>query len=335
MADAQSYIPYVSEVSERLSALQGISPRTLMDQACELRRQGHGKLFSFSPKVFIPVTRLCRDTCGYCTFAKSPRAVASPFMSPDEILDVARRGAAAGCTEALFTLGDRPEQRYRVAQDALAALGHGTTIGYLDEMARLVHREVGLLVHLNAGILTADEVARMRCVTVSQGLMLESTSMRLCQKGGPHYGCASKLPAARIAAIEAAGQQAVPFTTGILIGIGETRRERVESLLTIRNLHKRFGHIQEVIVQNFLAKPGQRWLAPRSRLSRNYCGRSRQPGTCSVRTRISRHRRINLRAVCGSSWSRDPRLGRDLAGDARLRQSGSGLARNPRIARGN
>jgi FO synthase len=256
MADPQSYIPSETIVSEWLSVLQGMSLRTLMDQACDLRRQGHGELVSFSPKVFIPVTRLCRDACGYCTFAKSPRAVANPFMSPDEILDVARRGAEAGCTEALFTLGDRPEQRYRVAQDALVALGHETTNGYLEEMARLVQREAGLLVHLNAGILAADEIARMRRISVSQGLMLESTSTRLGQKGGPHYGCASKLPAVRIAMIEAAGQRAVPFTTGILIGIGETRRERVESLLTIRNLHDTFGHIQEVIVQNFLPKPG-------------------------------------------------------------------------------
>jgi len=256
MTDPQSYIPSETTVSEWLSVLQGMSLRSLMDKACDLRRQGHGELVSFSPKVFIPVTHLCRDACGYCTFAKSPRAVANPFMSPDEILDVAQRGAEAGCTEALFTLGDRPEQRYRVAQDALVALGHETTNSYLEEMARLVQREAGLLVHLNAGILAADEIARMRRVSVSQGLMLESTSKRLGQKGGPHYGCASKLPAVRIAMIEAAGQRAVPFTTGILVGIGETRRDRVESLLTIRNLHDAFGHIQEVIVQNFLPKPG-------------------------------------------------------------------------------
>ena len=131
MADPQSYVPSETTVSEWLPVLQGMSLRTLMDRACDLRRQGHGELVSFSPKVFIPITHLCRDACGYCTFAKSPRAVANPFMSPDEILDVARRGAEAGCTEALFTLGDRPEQRYRVAQDALVALGHETTNGYL------------------------------------------------------------------------------------------------------------------------------------------------------------------------------------------------------------
>jgi FO synthase len=256
MLTAQEYIPDAAEVSGWLSVLDGMPLQKLMDQTCALRRQGHGDVISFSPKVFIPVTRLCRDACGYCTFAKSPRAVASPFLSPEQILDIARQGAAAGCTEALFTLGDRPERRYRIARAVLAAFGHETTISYLSEVARLVQHETGLLVHLNAGILSADEIARMRRVSLSQGLMLESTSMRLCEKGGPHYGCASKSPAVRIAMIEAAGQQAVPFTTGILIGIGETRRERVEALLTIKNLHERFGHIQEVIIQNFLAKPG-------------------------------------------------------------------------------
>jgi FO synthase len=256
MPDTEPYLPDAADVSGWLALLEGMPLQALMDQACALRRQGHGDVISFSPKVFIPVTRLCRDACGYCTFAKSPRAVPSPFLSPDQILDIARQGAEAGCIEALFTLGDRPEQRYRVAQAALAAFGHETTVSYLSEVARLVLQETGLLVHLNAGILSADEIARMRRISVSQGLMLESTSTRLCEKGGPHYGCASKLPAGRIAMIEAAGQQAVPFTTGILIGIGETRRERIEALLAIKNLHARFGHIQEVIIQNFLAKPG-------------------------------------------------------------------------------
>jgi len=179
-----------------------------MHQACALRREGHREVISFSPKVFVPVTRLCRDACGYCTFAKSPREVDSPFLSPDEILDIAHEGAQAGCSEALFTLGDHPEQRYRVAMTALEERGHKSTVGYLAEVARLVQQKTGLLVHINAGILSADEIGLMRRVSVSQGLMLESASTRLCQKGGPQYGCSSKQPHVRIEMIAAAGEQA-------------------------------------------------------------------------------------------------------------------------------
>ncbi|MGB7256445.1 MAG: 5-amino-6-(D-ribitylamino)uracil--L-tyrosine 4-hydroxyphenyl transferase CofH, partial [Pseudolabrys sp.] len=209
---------------------------------------------SFSPKVFIPLTQLCRDACGYCAFAKPPRALERPYLTADDVLQIARQGAAAGCTEALFTLGDRPEQRYRLASKALADMGHETTVGYLAAMAALVQKETGLLAHINAGIMSRDEIAALRRMSASQGIMLESASDRLTHKGGAHFGCASKRPAVRIEMIEAAGEQAVPFTTGILIGIGETRAERLEALLTIKNLHERFGHIQEVIVQNFLPK---------------------------------------------------------------------------------
>jgi FO synthase len=176
-------------------------------------------------------------------------------MSPEDVLEAARQGARLNCGEALFTLGDRPEARYGVASKALEGLGHPTTTSYLIEMATRVHKETGLLAHINAGILTRDEITALRKVSVSQGIMLESTSERLAQKGGPHFGCFSKLPETRIEMIEAAGEAAVPFTTGILIGIGETRAERIDALLTIQNLHSRFHHIQEVIVQNFLPKP--------------------------------------------------------------------------------
>ncbi|HVV60704.1 MAG TPA: 5-amino-6-(D-ribitylamino)uracil--L-tyrosine 4-hydroxyphenyl transferase CofH, partial [Pseudolabrys sp.] len=254
MADSNKYRPIESEVAAWLARLDGRSLHALMDEAAALRRQGHGNVISFSPKVFIPLTQLCRDACGYCAFAKSPRALERPYLTADDVLKIARQGAAAGCTEALFTLGDRPEQRYRLAGKALAEMGHETTVSYLGAMAAMVQKETGLLAHINAGVMSRDEIALLRRVSASQGIMLESASDRLTQRGGAHFGCASKRPAVRIEMIETAGEQAVPFTTGILIGIGETRAERIEALLTIRRLHERFGHIQEVIVQNFLPK---------------------------------------------------------------------------------
>ena len=228
----------------------------LMAIARELRDRRSGDVVTYSPKVFIPLTELCRDVCRYCTFAKTPGNVRAPYLSVDEAVDVARRGAEAGCTEALFTLGDQPERRYRAAREALARMGFESTIDYLVHAARRVHEETGLLPHVNPGIMQREELARLREVSVSAGIMLESTSRRLCEKGGPHYGSPDKDPEVRLATLERAGALAVPFTTGILIGIGETRRERVESLLAIRDVHERHGHIQEVIVQNFRAKPG-------------------------------------------------------------------------------
>ncbi len=230
----------------------------LMERAQALRDQGHGRLHSYSPKVFIPLTHLCRDVCHYCTFAQPPRRGEAAFMTLDEVMAVARAGAAAGCTEALFTLGDKPELRYGAARDALAALGHETTLSYLEEACRAVIAETGLLPHVNAGVMGADEIARLRRVSVSQGLMLESASERLSQKGGPHYGSPDKAPARRLETIRLAGAVGVPFTSGILIGIGETREERVDSLLALRDLHREYGHIQEIIIQNFRAKPGTR-----------------------------------------------------------------------------
>ena len=228
----------------------------VLAEARALREEGHGRLVTYSPKVFIPLTKLCRDVCHYCTFARPPRRGERAFMSADEVLEVARAGAAAGCHEALFTLGDKPELRYRVAREELTELGCATTIEYLARMCELVLAETGLLPHANPGVMTREELVALRGVSASQGIMLETISERLSERGGPHFGSPDKLPAARLATIEAAGELAIPFTSGILIGIGETRAERLEALFAIRSLHERYGHVQEVIVQNFRAKPG-------------------------------------------------------------------------------
>ncbi|HUN41394.1 MAG TPA: 5-amino-6-(D-ribitylamino)uracil--L-tyrosine 4-hydroxyphenyl transferase CofH [Acetobacteraceae bacterium] len=227
----------------------------LMDAASAKRDAAFGRLVSYSRKVFIPLTKLCRDVCHYCTFAERPRADRPAYLSADDVLAIARAGAAAGCTEALFTLGDKPELRYNAAREWLAAHGHTTTIGYLRETCALVLKETSLLPHLNPGVMTHDEIASLREVSASMGIMLESSSERLCEPGQVHYGSPDKHPAARLETIALAGELCVPFTTGILIGIGETRAERLESLIAIRDLHARYGHIGEVIVQNFRAKP--------------------------------------------------------------------------------
>jgi FO synthase len=216
---------------------------------------------TYSPKVFIPLTKLCRDVCHYCTFARPPRRGERAYMSADEVLEVARAGAEAGCHEALFTLGDKPELRYRAAREELAELGCETTLEYLARMCELVLAETGLLPHVNPGVMTRDDLELLRPVSASMGLMLETTSERLSEKGGPHYGSPDKLPERRLETIALAGELAIPFTTGILIGIGETRKERIEALEAIRALHDRHGHIQEVIVQNFRAKPGTKMAA--------------------------------------------------------------------------
>lgn len=230
----------------------------VLREAQRLKSAGHGVRISYSRKVFIPLTRLCRDVCGYCTFARSPKAGEPAFLSPTEVLAIADAGRRAGCKEALFTLGDKPELRYQAARKELADLGQQSTLSYLAEMCALVFRETGLLPHVNAGVMTDADVADLRRVSVSQGLMLESSSARLTQRGMPHFGSPDKDPALRLETIAAAGRQRVPFTTGILIGIGETRQERIESLLALRELHRTYGHIQEVIIQNFRAKPTTR-----------------------------------------------------------------------------
>ena len=239
-------------------AASDMSLDRLLRAAAARRDAAHGAVVSYSRKVFIPLTQLCRNVCHYCTFAEAPRKGRAAYLTLDEVLAVARAGAAAGCKEALFTLGDKPELRYQAARDQLSRMGYRTTLEYLAEAARITFAETGLLPHLNPGLLASDDLATLRKVSVSQGIMLESAAERLCERGGPHYGSPDKRPAARLETIRLAGEAGVPFTSGILIGIGETRAERIDALLALRDLHDRYGHIQEIIVQNFRPKPETR-----------------------------------------------------------------------------
>ncbi len=248
-------VPPSSELGDLLTA-----PLDELMAAARERRRGGG-LVTYSPKVFIPLTTLCRDVCGYCTFARPPRRGERAFMTEREVLAIAAAGAAAGCTEALFTLGDKPELRYKVAREELRALGCETTLEYLGRVAKLVLDETGLLPHLNPGVMSGAELAALRPVSASMGIMLETVSERLSERGGPHWASPDKEPARRLETIELAGALAIPFTSGILIGIGETRAERLEALEALRALHERHGQLQEVIVQNFRAKPGTRMAA--------------------------------------------------------------------------
>lgn len=229
--------------------------RALLAVAGELRDTGHSQVVTYSRKVFIPLTQLCRDVCHYCTFAQVPRNLKQVYMPLDEVLAAAQTAAAAGCKEALFTLGEKPELRYKAARKALDALGFESTLAYLAAAAEAVLQETSLLPHLNPGTMTEQELAAFKPLSPSMGIMLESSSMRLTENGMPHYGSPDKIPAARLATLEQAGKARIPFTTGILIGIGETRLERIESLLEIRKLHHAYGHVQEIIIQNFRAKP--------------------------------------------------------------------------------
>lgn len=227
----------------------------LADIACKMRDYSHRNIITFSKKVFVPLTHLCRDVCHYCTFAKTPRRIASPYLAAEDVLRLCHEGAAQGCQEALFTLGEKPELRYKAARVALTEMGYDSTLDYVAHIAERVLKETGMLPHINAGNMTTEEILDLRKVSASMGIMLESASSRLCEKGMPHYGSPDKIPEVRLKTIDIAGQHAVPFTTGILIGIGETRLERIESLLAIKEIHNRHGHIQEIIVQNFRAKP--------------------------------------------------------------------------------
>lgn len=227
----------------------------LCKAAALLRDRGKGRTVSFSPKVFIPLTRLCRDTCGYCTFRQSPADAERLYMSLEEVLAVARAGEELGCVEALFTLGERPEQRYPEAKEWLQQRGYRTTLEYLQAACEVVLRETSLLPHGNPGTMSRREMQGLQSVNASMGMMLESVSQRLCEPGGPHQFAPSKWPALRLKTLEVAGELKVPFTTGILIGLGETLEERLESLLAMRELHRHYGHLQEVIIQNFRAKP--------------------------------------------------------------------------------
>ncbi|HTG18036.1 MAG TPA: 7,8-didemethyl-8-hydroxy-5-deazariboflavin synthase CofG [Blastocatellia bacterium] len=228
---------------------------SLLCAAAELRDRLKGSRITYSKKVFIPLTNLCRDYCGYCTFRKDPGDPGALTMTPDQVLSVAEAGARLGCKEALFSLGDRPEAIFPEMRETLARLGHRTTLSYLAEMCERVVNETGLLPHANPGLMGRRDLETLRRFSPSMGLMLESTSERLTLPGMPHDNAPDKPPSLRLKTIEEAGRLKIPFTTGILIGIGETPDERVDSLFAIRELHERYGHIQEVIIQNFRAKP--------------------------------------------------------------------------------
>jgi len=218
-------------------------------------RDAHGRVVTFSAKVFVPLTTLCRDDCGYCTFRRDPGQPGAHTMTPEEVIALCRAGARLGAKEALFSLGDRPEARFAEHREFLKSRGHRTTLSYVREVCATTLAESGLLPHVNPGLMAERDLAALREVSVSMGLMLETTSERLLAPGGAHHRAPDKVPRRRLKTIELAGKLAIPFTTGILIGIGETPRERADALVAIRDLHERYGHVQEVIVQNFRAKP--------------------------------------------------------------------------------
>ena len=255
LARAESGKVLSLDEAEAMLSARGPELDRLTALAGRLRDLGHGDVVTYSRKVFIPLTMLCRDHCHYCTFAKPPAKLDAPFLTPEEVVAVASRGREAGCKEALFTLGDQPELRYQEAAEWLAARGYSSTLDYVRAVAIRVIEETGLLPHLNPGVMSYEAIARLKEVSASMGMMLETTSDRLASKGGPHFGSPDKIPAVRLRTIQDAGRMAVPFTTGILVGIGETFLERAQTIMAIRDLHRRYRHIQEVIVQNFRAKP--------------------------------------------------------------------------------
>ncbi len=227
----------------------------LLAAALEAKQRFKPDMVTYSRKVFLPLTNLCRDYCGYCTFRRDPGQPGAHTMTPDEVLSAARAGEKLGCTEALFSLGDKPEIIFPEMRETLRSLGYKSTLQYLEAMCELVLKETSLLPHPNPGLLSSEWIARLAAVSPSMGIMLESTNDSLLQPGGAHHNAPDKLPAKRLRMIEEAGKQNVPFTTGLLIGIGESLGDRVDTLLAIRDMHRRYGHIQEVIVQNFRAKP--------------------------------------------------------------------------------
>jgi len=227
----------------------------LLAAATQLRAQGKGTVITFSKKVFIPLTTLCRDYCSYCTFRKDPGQPGAHFMTPDEVLMLAERGRQAGCKEALFSLGDQPEKIFPEAREFLSRQGYSRTLDYLAAMCELVLEKTGLLPHANPGLMDRAALVRLKDSNASVGLMLENVSPRLMRDGLPHAKAPDKVPVLRLRTIEEAGKLSIAFTTGILIGIGETMEERIDSLFAIRSLHEKYGHIQEVIIQNFRAKP--------------------------------------------------------------------------------
>lgn len=249
---------FANEMSgSRLSAekLADADLSALMAMAQTIRNQFWGRTVTYSRKVFVPLTNMCRDTCGYCTFVKHPDDPAANIMTPEQVLATAKRGEAQGCKELLFSLGEKPELRYEKAKSALALLGYERMTDYLADMCRLVLEETSLLPHVNAGTLADDEIEILRPVAASMGMMLETVSKRLTKKGAPHFACPDKTPVQRLRTLERTGQRKVPFTTGLLIGIGESWEDRIEALNAINEAHARHGHIQEVIIQNFQRKP--------------------------------------------------------------------------------
>jgi 7,8-didemethyl-8-hydroxy-5-deazariboflavin synthase CofG subunit len=251
--------------AEALLGATGEALSALLEAASRLRDRGRGRRITFSAKVFVPLTTLCRDYCGYCTFRKDPGEPGALTMTPEQVVALCRAGERLGAKEALFSLGDKPEAAFPSHREFLRRMGHRTTLDYLRAVSELVLEETGLLPHANPGLMTERDLARLREVSVSMGIMLESTSARLLAKGAAHDRAPDKVPARRLKTMSLAGKLGIPFTTGILIGIGETRAERVASLLAIRELHERHGHIQEVIIQNFRAKasiPMRGWPEP-------------------------------------------------------------------------
>ena len=240
--------------ANRLIRCSGDALQQLFEEANSLRDSRTGKTVTYSRKIFIPLTNLCRDRCGYCTFAREPGDAKAHTMTPEEVLGVARAGRAAGCKEALFSLGDKPELRYPEYRQWLDHRGLRSTIEYLEAMCRLVFDETGLLPHANPGVLSRQEMEQLQPFNASMGMMLETTSRRLLAPTQAHHRCPDKVPKVRLTALKTAGELRIPFTTGILIGIGETLDERVDALFAIREIHEKYGHIQEVIVQNFRAK---------------------------------------------------------------------------------
>jgi FO synthase len=269
----------VARALERVREGRGLEPRdaealldtpsselsTLLDTASELRDRGRGRRITFSAKVFVPLTTLCRDYCGYCTFRKDPGEPGAFTLTPEQVLALAKAGERLGAKEALFSLGDKPEATFPEHREFLRRMGHRTTLDYLHAVSALVLKETGLLPHANPGLMGERDLRRLREVNVSIGIMLESTSTRLLAAGAAHDRAPDKVPSRRLKTMALAGQLSIPFTTGILIGIGETHAERIASLLAIRELHERYGHIQEVIIQNFRAKasiPMRGWPEP-------------------------------------------------------------------------
>ena len=324
-------LPYLREVRDGRQVTRDLAVRLLqcdsdvlselLATACFLKEQYRPGIITYSRKVFLPLTNLCRDYCDYCTFRRDPGQPGAHTMSPEEVLEVARQGEKLGCTEALFSLGDKPEAEFAEMHDVLHKRGYRSTLHYLEAMCDLVLRETKLLPHSNPGLMSANWIERLRATNPSLGLMLESTSPRLTQVGGPHANAPDKVPSLRLKTIADAGKLGVPFTTGILIGIGESLEDRVDSLVAIQQLHQQFGHIQEVIIQNFRAKP-EIPMANAPEPSTDDLLRTIAVCPASVaRHEHSGAAESHRRPLRAPVARRHRRLGRRFAADSRLHQS--------------